>query len=49
MTKTTNVFLFLAIAAILIAGPLAMDDAFAKDDKPKKEPKEPKEIGEKQQ
>ena len=42
MTKTTNVFLFLAIAAILIAGPLAMDDAFAKDDKPK-EDKVPKE------
>ncbi len=37
MTKTTNLFLFLAIAVILIAGPLAMDEAFAKDDKPKKD------------
>ena len=46
MTKTTNIFLFLAIAAILIAGPLAMGEAFAKDDKPKKDkekvPKESK-------
>ncbi len=33
MTKTTNLFLFLAIATILLASPLAVDHAFAdKDD-----------------
>ncbi len=29
MTKTTNLFLFVAISAILIASPLAVNDAFA--------------------
>ena len=33
MTKNTNLFLFLAIATILIASPLAVDSAFADDDK----------------